>query len=134
MSVKTISSEYISRHQYFTARKDSYQTETGKIVDPYFVVELPMAAAVMAITEDKDVVMVKQYRHPVGCDPNWECIRFDHTCHGWWGKRKRTGRTGDNLWDEPCGPSRRFHFVRCLSICYRCFRTGLFRNFLHRRG
>ena len=66
MSVKTISSEYISRHQYFTARKDSYQTETGKIVDPYFVVELPMAAAVMAITEDKDVVMVKQYRHPVG--------------------------------------------------------------------
>ncbi len=66
MSVKTISSEYISRHQYFTARKDSYQTDTGKIVDPYFVVELPMAAGVMAITENNEVVLVKQYRHPVG--------------------------------------------------------------------
>ena len=62
MSVKTISSEYISRHQYFTARKDSYQTDTGKIVDPYFVVELPMAAGVMAITENNEVVLVKQYR------------------------------------------------------------------------
>ncbi len=65
MSVKTISSDYISRHQYFTARKDRYQTRSGKIVDPYFVVELPMSAAVMAITEANEVVLVKQYRHPV---------------------------------------------------------------------
>ena len=65
MSFKTLSTEYISRHQYFTARKDSYQTADGKIVDPYFVVELPTSVAAMAITEDGNVILVKQYRHPV---------------------------------------------------------------------
>ena len=65
MSSKTLSTEYISRHQYFTARKDSYQTADGKIVDPYFVVELPTSVAAMAITEDNNVILVKQYRHPV---------------------------------------------------------------------
>ena len=65
MSSKILSSEYISQHQYFTARKDSYQTAGGKIVAPYFVVELPTSAAAMAITEDNEVIMVKQYRHPL---------------------------------------------------------------------
>ncbi|CAN5897994.1 NUDIX hydrolase [soil metagenome] len=65
MSTKILSSEYINRHQYFTARKDSYQTADGKIVDPYFVVEIPTSVAVMAISEDNDVILVKQYRHPL---------------------------------------------------------------------
>lgn len=64
-SFKILSREYISRHQYFTARKDSYQTPDGKIVDPYYVVELPTCVVAMAITENNEVVMVKQYRHPI---------------------------------------------------------------------
>jgi len=62
---KILSSEYINKHPYFTARKDAYQTEEGKIVDPYFVVELPTSVAAMAITENNEVVLVKQYRHPL---------------------------------------------------------------------
>ena len=62
---KILSAEYISRHPYFTARKDRYQTESGKIVDPYFVVEMPSGAAAMAVTENNEVILVKQYRHPV---------------------------------------------------------------------
>lgn len=65
MSHKTLSTEYINRHQYFTARKDKYESGSGKIIDPYFVVELPTAAGAMAITEDNEVIFVKQYRHPV---------------------------------------------------------------------
>jgi ADP-ribose pyrophosphatase len=65
MSFKTISTEYINRHQYFTARKDSYQTDTGKIVDPYFVVELPTGAGAMALTENNEVILIKQYRYPL---------------------------------------------------------------------
>ncbi|MEO7562203.1 MAG: NUDIX hydrolase [Ferruginibacter sp.] len=65
MSFKTFSSEYISRHPYFTARKDKYQTDAGKVVDPYYVVELPTCVAAMAITQNDEVVLVKQYRHPV---------------------------------------------------------------------
>jgi ADP-ribose pyrophosphatase len=62
---KTISKEYISKHHYFTARKDAYETPTGKIVDPYFVVELPVSVCAIAITANNEVLMVEQYRHPV---------------------------------------------------------------------
>lgn len=68
MSVSITSSEYIQRHQYFTARKDGYITPDGKTVDPYFVVELPVSACAMAITADNEVIMVQQYRHPIGIE------------------------------------------------------------------
>jgi 8-oxo-dGTP pyrophosphatase MutT (NUDIX family) len=64
--VKKLSSEYISRHPYFTARVDSYETATGKTVNPYYVVELPTCVIAMAITEDKQLILVRQYRHPLG--------------------------------------------------------------------
>jgi ADP-ribose pyrophosphatase len=64
--VKIISTNYISNHQYFTARKDKYQTPSGKIVEEYFVVELPESACVVALTADNKILMVSQYRHPIG--------------------------------------------------------------------
>ena len=66
MKFNTISKKYINKHRYFTAREDAYETPTGKIVDPYFVVELPTSVCAVAITQDQKVLMVKQYRHPVG--------------------------------------------------------------------
>ena len=65
MKWKILSSEYISAHKYFTARKDKCETPDGKIIDEYFVVELPETACAVAITEEGDVLMVKQYRHPI---------------------------------------------------------------------
>ena len=66
MKWKTLSSSYISVHKYFTARKDKCITDEGKIIEEYFVVELPKTACALAITESGEVLMVKQYRHPVG--------------------------------------------------------------------
>ncbi len=66
MNWKKLSSEYISKHIYFTARKDRCERPDGSIVDPYFVVELPTSVCAVALTENKEVVMVKQYRHPLG--------------------------------------------------------------------
>lgn len=37
----------------------------GTIVPEYFVVELPTSACALAITEDNQAVLVKQYRYPV---------------------------------------------------------------------
>ena len=37
----------------------------GRIVDPYFVVELPPCVCAVAITNDDRVILVKQYRHPI---------------------------------------------------------------------
>ena len=66
MNWKTLSSEYISNHIYFTARRDRCQREDGTIVDPYFVVELPVSATALALTAEGKVLMVRQYRHPIG--------------------------------------------------------------------
>lgn len=65
MLYKVLSSEYISKHHYFTARKDSYETEECKIVSPYFVVELPLSVCAVALTENMESIMVKQFRYPV---------------------------------------------------------------------
>lgn len=66
MKWKTLSSEYISNHQYFTARKDKCEMPDGKIVEGYYVVELPTSVCALSITDEGKVLMVKQYRHPLG--------------------------------------------------------------------
>jgi ADP-ribose pyrophosphatase len=66
MNWKKLSSEYINEHTYFTARKDRCERPDGVVVDPYFVVELPPSVCAMALTENNDVVMTRQYRHPIG--------------------------------------------------------------------
>ncbi len=60
----TLSSEYVSVHKYFTATKNAYQLPGGKIVDPYFVVQLPDSACVLGLTKQGECVLVKQYRYP----------------------------------------------------------------------
>ena len=69
---KKLSSEYINKHQYFTARKDSYETPSGKIVNPYFVVEMPSSACAVAITANDEILLVKQFRYPI----NQICIEL----------------------------------------------------------
>ncbi len=65
MNWKTLSSEYLSDHPYFKARKDVCQMPNGTVVDPYFVVEMPESVCAMAITENNEVILIKQYRHPI---------------------------------------------------------------------
>ncbi len=65
MKWKTLSSEYLANHQYFTARKDKCERSDGKIVEEYFVVELSTTACALPITEDGQVLLIKQYRYPV---------------------------------------------------------------------
>jgi ADP-ribose pyrophosphatase len=65
MRWKTLSSEFLSNHQYFTARKDVCEMPNGTIVPAYFVVEMPESVCAMALTESNEVILVKQYRHPI---------------------------------------------------------------------
>lgn len=66
MKWEIVSSIYLSKRQYFTARKDKCETPDGKIIEEYFVVELPPSACAVAITETGEILMVRQYRHPIG--------------------------------------------------------------------
>jgi ADP-ribose pyrophosphatase len=65
MKWKTLSSAYINKHIFFTARRDVCQRNDGIIIDPYYVVELPTSATAVAITEEGKIILVKQYRHPI---------------------------------------------------------------------
>lgn len=66
MEWKILSSEYITNKPYFSARKDRCITPGGKIIQEYYVVELDLTVCAVGLTENNEVVMVNQYRHPVG--------------------------------------------------------------------
>ena len=63
---KTLSSEYLFDDLWFKVRKDICEAPSGKIINPYYVYEFPEWATAFALTEENKVIMVRQYRHPVG--------------------------------------------------------------------
>lgn len=65
MKWKTLSSQYLTNFDYFTARKDKCITPSGKVIEEYYVVEMRMSVCALAITNDGRVIMVDQFRYPV---------------------------------------------------------------------
>jgi 8-oxo-dGTP pyrophosphatase MutT (NUDIX family) len=65
MKWKTLSSEYLFKDVWFTVRRDKCETPGGKIVDPYYVFEFPTWVTALALTEDNQVILVRQYRHAI---------------------------------------------------------------------
>jgi ADP-ribose pyrophosphatase len=66
LSWKTIATEYLFRDSWFTIRKDTCETNEGKIINPYYVYEFPEWVAAVAFTEDGKIIMERQYRHALG--------------------------------------------------------------------
>jgi 8-oxo-dGTP pyrophosphatase MutT (NUDIX family) len=67
MHWQVLSTEYLTKHPpYFVTRKDVCKREDGTIIPAYYVVELPASVIVIPMMEPGKVLMVKQYRHPVG--------------------------------------------------------------------
>lgn len=66
MHWKILSSEYLFNDRWFKVRKEKCETPSGKIIDPYYVYDFSTWVAAFALTEDRKVVMVKQYRHAFG--------------------------------------------------------------------
>ena len=66
MKWQILSSEYLFDDLWFKVRKDICKSPDGKIINPYYVYEFPEWATAFALTEDNKVIMVKQYRHPIG--------------------------------------------------------------------
>lgn len=63
---KVLSSSYLFKDLWFTVRKDKCITPENTIVDPYYVYEFPTWVTVVALTEEKKIIMVRQYRHALG--------------------------------------------------------------------
>ena len=65
-SWKRLGSERLMETPYFSLRSDRLRLPTGAVKDPYFVVERPDAAIIFPLTHDGEVVLVRQYRPPLG--------------------------------------------------------------------
>jgi ADP-ribose pyrophosphatase len=63
LSWKTLSSEYIYKETWFTIRKDTCENAEGKIISPYYVYEFPTWVTAVALTEDRKIILERQYRH-----------------------------------------------------------------------
>lgn len=63
---KVLSSEYIIRRPWLTARKDAIELPDGRVNPEYYVLEYPSWVNVIAINTEGRFVMVRQYRHGLG--------------------------------------------------------------------
>ncbi|MDE6555488.1 MAG: NUDIX hydrolase, partial [Duncaniella sp.] len=61
MKWETISSEYLHRRPWLTVRRDEVRLPDGTVHPEYYVLEYPSWINVIAITEEGEFVMVKQY-------------------------------------------------------------------------
>ncbi|MGE7775344.1 NUDIX hydrolase [Chitinophaga sp. NPDC101104] len=66
MNWKLLRSEYLFREPWLTVRRDTCETPSGVLVPEYYVLEYPDWVNAMAVTDDGNVILVRQYRHPVG--------------------------------------------------------------------
>jgi ADP-ribose pyrophosphatase len=66
LSWKTLSSEYLFKDNWFTVRKDTCETQEGKLITPYYVYEFPDWVIAVAMTEDGKFILERQYRHALG--------------------------------------------------------------------
>ncbi|GAB4055393.1 NUDIX hydrolase [Spirosoma litoris] len=58
-------SEYIHQLPWFTVRKDAIRMKNGGSIPNYFVFEYPDWINVVAVTKDKQLVLIRQYRHGI---------------------------------------------------------------------
>lgn len=63
---KTIDSKYIIQRPWATLRADKLEMPNGNIKEEYYVLEYPTWVNMVALTEDNQVIFVKQYRHGAG--------------------------------------------------------------------
>jgi len=62
----TLDSTYLFRERHLTVRSDRCRMPDGRVVDPYYVLEFPAWASVVALTPDRRIVLIREYRHGLG--------------------------------------------------------------------
>ncbi len=73
MKWKILSSEYLIKRPWLTARRDVVELPDGRINKEYYVLEYPTWINVTAITKEGQMILVRQYRHALG-QTNFEIV------------------------------------------------------------
>jgi 8-oxo-dGTP pyrophosphatase MutT (NUDIX family) len=58
-------SRHVHRDRWISVRADNCETANGVSIEPYYVLEYPDWVHLVGITPDREVVLVRQYRHGV---------------------------------------------------------------------
>ena len=62
---KTIDSKMVFDHPWYQLRQDKVQLPNGKIIDDYFVSVRMGIVFIFPITQDREVILVRQYKHGI---------------------------------------------------------------------
>jgi 8-oxo-dGTP pyrophosphatase MutT (NUDIX family) len=60
-----LSSKYVVKDRWLTLRADDCRNADGQVIAPYYVLEYPPWVNVLALTPERNVVLIKQYRHGI---------------------------------------------------------------------
>ena len=63
---ETLSSEYLIKRPWLTARRDVARLPDGRINNEYYVLEYPDWVNIIAVTKDGLLVMERQFRYALG--------------------------------------------------------------------
>ena len=66
MKWEVLASEQLFNELWLNARRDTVRLPNGKVYDSYYKLHYSDWVNVVAITEDEQVLLVKQYRHGIG--------------------------------------------------------------------
>jgi ADP-ribose pyrophosphatase len=59
----TLKSKHLVKDRWISLRGDTCKMPNGKIIEPYYVLEYPTWVNIVALTKEKEVILVRQYRH-----------------------------------------------------------------------
>lgn len=62
---KVLSSEYVLDTPWFKVRADRCETQTGDVLDPFYVIEERDAVHIFPVTTEGKVLISRQYRHSI---------------------------------------------------------------------
>ncbi|MBD2293653.1 NUDIX hydrolase [Anabaena sphaerica FACHB-251] len=63
---EVLNSQMLINHPFCQVRRDVVKLPNGKVIDDYFVNIKPDIALILPVTNNQEVVFVRQYRHAVG--------------------------------------------------------------------
>jgi ADP-ribose pyrophosphatase len=63
---KILQSKMVLDHHWCQVRQDEIELPNGQIIDDFFVIVRPEIALILSITNQQEIVFVRQYRHGVG--------------------------------------------------------------------